>query len=276
MSTSAETIETFTIETGRFEIYVERRGTGPDLLLLGGLSDPIESWEPQLTGLADRYRITAFDNPGAGRTPLPDGDLTIEDIADGAAAVLHHLGIESAHVAGFSGGSRTAQELALRHPSVVRSLVLQSTWASSDAYFRAMADSLRWLVETAPSEKAMLEAFFLWVYTARAHDDGTVAQIIEETLVYPHPQSAEAFQRQLAAWVAHDTYDRLPSIAAPTLVIAGGADIMTPPRHGREAADRIPGARFLVLDDEAHQPFQEIPDEWNAIVDAFWREVDGR
>ena len=62
-------------------------------------------------------------------------------------------------------------------------------------------------------------------------------------------------------------------IAVPTLVLAGEIDILTPPRLGRAVAEAIPGARFEVMPGEAHQPFQEVPDEWNARVDAFWREV---
>jgi hypothetical protein len=62
----------------------------------------------------------------------------------------------------------------------------------------------------------------------------------------------------------------------PTLVLAGGLDIITPPRHGRVVADAIPGARFEVLAEEAHQPFQEVPDLFNTTVDTFWREIEAR
>jgi 3-oxoadipate enol-lactonase len=55
------------------EIYVEQVGHGPDVLLIGGLGDTVESWQFQLDGLAGRYRLTAFENRGAGRTPMPDG-----------------------------------------------------------------------------------------------------------------------------------------------------------------------------------------------------------
>jgi pimeloyl-ACP methyl ester carboxylesterase len=121
----------------------------------------------------------------------------------------------------------------------------------------------------------MLEAFFLWVYTPRAHESGMVDQIIEEALAFPHPQSSEAFQRQVDAWTAHDTLDRLDRITAPTLVVAGELDIMIPPRFGQVVADRIPGAELIVLPGEAHQPFQESPVEFNELVDTFWRGVDG-
>ena len=264
------------LRAGDVELWVDQRGDGPDVLLIAGLSDPAEAWDPQLEGLAGRYRVTAFDNRGAGRSPLPDGPLSVATMADDVAKILRALDIPAAHVAGFSGGSLIAQELALRHPELVRSLVLMSTWARPDAYFRSMFGYWHWLAEFAPSERAMLEAFFLWIYTPRAHADGTVAKIIDEALAFPHPQTPEAFQRQLAAFTAHETIDRLAEIAAPTLVLAGELDLVAPPRLGRVVAEGIPGARFEVLPGEAHQPFQEVPDDFNARVDAFWRDVDVR
>jgi pimeloyl-ACP methyl ester carboxylesterase len=273
---------TITTKTQRFvranhlEIYVEQVGHGPDVLLIGGLGDTVESWQFQLDGLRDRYRLTAFDNRGAGRTALPDGPLSVEEMADDAAGVLRALDTPSAHVAGFSGGSLIAQELALRYPELVRSLVLQSTWPAPDSYLRKWGQFVRWLVEVAPSERAFLEGFFLDIYTPRAHNEGVVDQIIEGVLAFPHKQSTEDLQRSLDAFLNHDTTERLPAIAAPTLVLAGGLDTTSRPELCRAVAELIPGARFEVMEEESHQPFQEVPDDWNARVDAFWREVERR
>jgi pimeloyl-ACP methyl ester carboxylesterase len=264
------------INTGDFEIWTEQVGEGPDVLLIGGAGDTVESWQFQLDGLADRYRLTAFDNRGAGRTAMPAGTVSVEMMADDAAGVMRALDVPSAHVAGFSGGSIIAQELALRHPELVRSLVLQSTWPVPDPYLRSWILMVRWLVEVAPSARAFLEAFFLWIYTPRAHNDGTVDQIIEEVLAFPHKQSTEDLQRFLDAFLDHDTTDRLPEIAAPTLVLAGGRDMTSRPELDRAVAELVPGARFEIMEEEAHQPFQEVPDEWNTRVDAFWREVEAR
>lgn len=74
----------------------DQRGTGPDVLLIAGLSDPAEGWT-----------FSAFDNRGAGRSPMPP---------DGFSSLLASLDISNVHVCGFSGGSATPQELALRHP----------------------------------------------------------------------------------------------------------------------------------------------------------------
>jgi pimeloyl-ACP methyl ester carboxylesterase len=262
------------VRAGKIDMWVERRGSGPDVLLIAGLGDPFEAWQFQLDDLADRYRLTAFDNRGAGRTPLRAEPMSVATMADDAAELLRAVKIPAAHVAGFSGGSAIAQELALRNPDLVRSLVLVGTWARPEAHVRALARWLRWLVEAAPSERAFLEAFCLWLYTPRAHNDGTVEQIIDDMQAFPHKPSAEAVQRGLDALVAHDTIERLASIEVPTLVLAGGQDIITPPRFGAAVADAIPHARLEVFVEEAHQLFQEAPELFNAEVDAFWREVE--
>src|SRR5262252_2051176 len=147
------------VRAGGLDLWAERRGTGPDVLLIGGLGDPAEACQFQLDGLADRYRLTAFDGRGAGRTPLPAEPFSVATMADDAAALLRALDVPAAHVAGFSGGSAIAQELALRHPSLVRSLVLDSTWARPDAFLQAVGNAWRWLPAAAPSERAFLEAF---------------------------------------------------------------------------------------------------------------------
>jgi pimeloyl-ACP methyl ester carboxylesterase len=263
------------VRAGDLDIWTEQVGQGPEVLLIGGLGDTVESWQFQLDGLADRYRLTAFDNRGAGRTAMPEGSLSAKTMADDAAALLRALGIGSAHVAGFSMGSAIAQELALRHPELVRSLVLTSTYARPDALFRSQLNFWHWLPAAAPSERAFFEAFFTWVYTPRAHADGSVDQMAEEALAFPHQQSVEAFQAQVDVCLGHDTADRLSEIAAPTLVLSGEFDIILPPRFGRSVAAEIPNARFEVMPGEAHQPFQEVPDQWNARVDAFWRQIDG-
>lgn len=173
-------------------LWVDVRGTGPAVLLIAGLGDPAEAWEFQLDALAADHTVIAFDNRGVGRSPMPDGALSVPGMADDAALVLDALGLASAHVIGFSGGSVIAQELALRHPARVASMVLVGTWARPDAYFESMAAAWRWIAPAAPDPRSFLEAFFLWVYTADAHATGLVAAMVDAALVFPHPQSGEA------------------------------------------------------------------------------------
>ena len=93
---------------------------------------------------------------------------------------------------------------------------------------RARRRFWHWLADVAPSERAMLEAFFLWVYTPRAHADGMVEQIIEEALAFPHPQSTEAFQAQLEGFMSHDALDRLPADRRADAGPGRRVDMITP------------------------------------------------
>ena len=249
-----------------------RQGSGPEVLFIGGLGDPAESWQAQIDGLSDRYSVIAFDNRGVGTSPLPvDGPLTTASMADDAARLLRQLGVERAHIAGFSGGGMVAQQLALRHPELVRSLVLNGTFACFDAVVRRQLMSFRWIPEHAPSERAFLELFLTFVYTKRFHESGAVDAIIDEMLADPHAQTIEGFQAQIDAFVAHDTRGRLRSIDVPTLVISGSEDILSPRRFADELAAGIRGAEHVIIERGGHQPFQEDPEHWNDIVDAFWR-----
>ena len=96
-------------------------------------------------------------------------------------------------------------------------------------------------------------------------------------LAFPHKQAPEDAQRFLDTFlVRDDPSDRLRQLSAPTLVLAGGRDLTMRPEVCRAVAELIPGARFEVLEEEAHQPFQEVPEEWNARLGAFLRAVGAR
>ena len=237
------------------------------MLLIAGLGDPIEAWQFQLDGLSDRYHTIAYDNRGVGRTPLPEAAFSVATMADDAAAVLRGLGVErrtspASPEAALSPGNSPGAI-----PTLVKSLVLVGTFAYWDTFARTAVNALRWQAEAAPSERAFLEAFYTWIYTPRAHENGMVRQIIDELLKFPYPTSMETIQRTFDVYLAHGDVDRLADIDVPTLVLTGELDLICPPRHGRVVAEGIPGARFEVLAGEAHQPFQESPEMFNRRVD---------
>ena len=113
------------------DIYYEIHGSGEPLLLIEGLGYSAWMWYKQIPTLSEQYKVIVFDNRGAGNTDKPDSEYSIEIMADDAAGLLRTLGIESAHMLGVSLGGFIAQELALRHPDMSKSLTLVSTNSGS-------------------------------------------------------------------------------------------------------------------------------------------------
>jgi pimeloyl-ACP methyl ester carboxylesterase len=259
------------ITCGEVDLWVEQRGTGPDVILIAGLGDTHGVWDAQLAGLAHSYRLTAFDNRGVGHSSLPDEELTIAGMAEDCRRLIGRLSLAPVHVVGSSMGGAIAQELAIRAPETVRSLTLVGTWAHADNYLKAQFESWRWMVQHGPRDQGLLAALDLWVHSRDAYDSGAAARWVSEALDDPSPQSVEAYSRTVSAAMAHDTIDRLHRIKAPTLIVAGTSDLICPPRFSREIADRIPHSRLELLEGAAHQPFQEAPERFNALVDEFWR-----
>ena len=112
------------------QLHVEEHGSGETVLLHQGLGQGAWAWRYQLHAFAQRFRTIVFDTRGTGRSPVPDDDYTIEDLAEDAAAILDG---RAAHVVGFSMGGYVALTLALAHPDLVRSLVLAGTGAGGGA-----------------------------------------------------------------------------------------------------------------------------------------------
>jgi pimeloyl-ACP methyl ester carboxylesterase len=255
------------------DLHYVQSGEGDDALLLCGLGDDVSAWDGQVARLSERYRVTVVDNRGVGRSSLPDGEFTVRDLVADATGLCDAVGITRAHVMGFSMGGAIAQELAIARPDLVRSLVIVGSWAYSDRLFRTFIESSAYFAGLADDDRKFLMYFLASTYSRAVFEDGRIDAFCEAMLSNPYPQSTEAFQRTARAILGHDTRDRLGVIARPTLVIHGEEDVICPPRHSREIATLIPGARLVGIPAQAHQPFQEDPAAFNEIVLGFWHSL---
>lgn len=229
-------------------IYYERAGAGEPLLFISGTGGDLRAKPNQFDGpLPKAFEMISYDQRGLGRSDKPDIPYSMADYADDAAALMESQGWTSAHVVGVSFGGMVAQELVLRHPERVRRLVLACTSPGG-------AGGASYPFHEIEHLKGEERARHLLPISDTRRDAGwasanpeAYAKAIALAAADPfagEPGRAEGAHRQLEARAAHDTWDRLPQIAAPTLIAAGRYDGVALPETQEKMAARIPGAEL--------------------------------
>jgi 3-oxoadipate enol-lactonase len=234
-------------------LHWERTGAGPPVLLIMGLGLSGGAWWRTVPVLSRRLAVITFDNRGVGRSRSLLHAYTTESMADDAVSVLDAAGVDRAHVYGISLGGMVAQQLALRHPDRVRSLVLGATNAGGARMRWPDPEVLAFLrkrLRMPPEEGAWSSVAFNYGARCRREHPERIAEDIAQRLAHPFPE--QAYRAQLWAAALHDCYSRLDRIEAPTLVVHGSDDRMVPVENGRMIADRIPGARLIEVEESGH------------------------
>lgn len=238
------------LENQGARIYWDEQGKGAPILLIMGLGYPSCMWHRTRPVLAERFRTIALDNRGIGNSDVPPGPYPMALMASDAAAVLDAAGLDSAHVFGVSMGGMIAQEFALRYAKRVRSLILGCTAAGGPTSVRAEQDAIQMLMtRNKMSPEQALQAPVPFIY-----DSATPRARIDEDLAIRRPwlPRPEGYAAQLQGIIAWEGYSRLPAINAPTLVIHGESDRLVPPGNGKLIAERIPGAKLMMIPHASH------------------------
>ncbi len=253
-----------------FRIYFEVHGAGSPLLLINGLGGDLTEWVDQLPEFSLHFRVIAFDNRGAGDSDSPPGPYSTKQMADDAAALLSFLGISCTHVLGFSMGGMIAQEFALCHPDRVDRLVLACTspggTGSVRPAFEAVA-SLASIPGDDPEEEFRRWIPFLYSDRYRRENPEKIGEAVRRRLA--RPVSIPGHASQVAAAMGHDALERLPELRTPTLVVTGTDDRLVPPENSQRIAERIPGAKLVLLDGAPHRLFAGNVDRFNREVLSF-------
>jgi pimeloyl-ACP methyl ester carboxylesterase len=237
----------------RTSVYWESTGTGDPVLLIGGLGLSGGTWWRTVATLSQRFRVVTYDHRGVGRSRSRSYAYTTAAMAEDAIAVLDEAGIEHTHVYGMSLGGMIAQELALRHPGRVRSLILGATQPGGRRAVSPEDEVLSFFRRrpNMPHEEAAW-ASVPYSYGPRCRQE--MAHRIADDLTFrlAHPFNPRAYRAQLIASAWHNCVDRLSDIHVPTLIVHGDQDRVLPVGNAYVMAELIPAAQLHVLEGIGH------------------------
>ena len=253
------------------KLACDDKGTGEAVVLLHGYPFKRAMWRGQVTALMAKYRVITPDLRGLGASPVAE-TATMAEMARDVAALLDELEIARAVIGGLSLGGYVALEFARLFPQRARALILADTKANADtAEARAGREKHAQLI-LAAGMAAMVEDFLPKMVVPRVFtkQPEVVAQI-REMILDAKPQGAAAAQRGMAARRNH--LDYLPQITVPTLIIVGSEDIPTPVTESELMHAALPDSRLIVFQGAGHLTNLDRPEEFNAALMKFLREI---
>ncbi len=251
----------------RLSYALDGPADAPVLVLSGSLGTTRDMWLPQVPVLSQKWRLLRVDHPGHGESPVWDDRVTVENIGLAVLDLLDNLNHQRVSFCGLSLGGAIGQWIAAHAPERIERLILCCTsarFATPGAYLQRAATVRK--QGMAVIAGAVIERWF----TAHFRDEqpDVVAHYRSMLEAIRAPGYAECCE----AVAEVDARPYLASIAAPTLVIAGGEDRAAPVEHAEELRDRIPGARLEVIAGAAHLANVEQPE---AVSSAIWVHLGG-
>jgi len=254
------------IRVGDADLYYEVAGTGDTVVLLHGLGSSTRDWESQITSLSTQYRVVSIDLRGHGRSSRTRGPYSMAGFAADIAAVLAHLGAQSAHICGISLGGMVAFQLAADSPACVRTLAIINSGPAFPG-------------RTLKGRLTLLSRFAV----IRIKGLPALAPIIAGRL-FPKPEQEphrrtfiqrfaendrNAYEHTMRAIGKFDVSDRLDRIQCPVLVLASDRDY-TPVAAKEAYVSRLADARLVVIRDSGHASPIDQPEQVNEALLEFW------
>lgn len=250
----------FAVSPDGVRLYYETTGRGEPLLLIAGRAVDHNIWNLVRGDLARRYLVIVYDHRGTGQSDKPEQPAySTRALAGDAVAILDHLSQHRAHIYGVSMGGAVSQWLAIDHADRVGALVLGCSTPGGAHAVRPSAEVLALITRSDPK---VMDTFF-------AHRRSLPRFFISmrESVKYPMPDYAERLHAQASA--EHDAWNGLPTITAPTLVLHGTDDLVTPVANAGLIAGRIPDAEIHIVAGGRHMFFIEFRSAVNRVVMEF-------
>lgn len=262
------------VQIREHSIVYRERGTGPPIVFLHGWPLDGREFVRQLEGLSDRYRVIAWDAPGAGESTDPDEGASLDDWADWLAEFVRSLDLTSLHVAGLSWGGGLALAFAQRHPSLVRSLVLMSAYAGWGGSLPEHEVQRRLELYIANTRRPPHE----WVpgVLDTLVPPGSAESVADELTTMLSDLHPAATRIALTAFAEADLRPALAEIDAPTLMVYGELDVRSPSEVWEPIHEAIAGSKLVLVPDVGHMVDMQASDRCNAEIGAFIDAVEQR
>jgi pimeloyl-ACP methyl ester carboxylesterase len=265
-----DAVEAQAVTVGDISMAYKVFGNGDPLVMIMGFSGTMDLWEPRLIEdlVNAGYEVLIFDNRGMGETSAGTQPFTIEQFADDTSGLMDALGIQKAHVFGWSMGTNIAQEVVLRHPDNVDRLVLYAADCGGTEAILPTAEVMSELTDTSGTAeergKRLIGLLFPQEWMAQNPD---FMQWFPRPTETSSPESVARQAQAMGAWAG--SYDRLPQVSSPTLVVTGTQDILTPPENSMIIVERIPGAWLAQFEGAGHGLMYQYPERFSGVVLAF-------
>jgi len=259
------------VKVNDIQIYYEVKGEGYPLMMIIGGEANLDWWNPHMIeDLSKNFKVVTFDNRGTGRTDVSDKEFSIKLFADDTVGLMNVLGISKANILGWSMGGFIAQELTLNYPEKVKKLILYSTSCGGAKSVPRSQEARAMLMRASAGGMSAEEAVRMYIrpfLTSEFIDNKPdfVELIIQR--MQKVPTSPEVRMRQRRAIMSFDSYDRLPRIKAPTLILSGKRDITCPPENGSILAKAIPNAKLVFFEKSAHTLNEDMEEVIHTITE---------
>lgn len=259
------------VHVNGLKFHVQTFGSGIPIIMIMGLGAPGDKWKHNYELLSKWFWCIVPDNRGAGLSDKPEAEsYTTEQMADDIIGIMDALDIKKAHVMGVSMGGAIAQQVALKVPDRVLSLILTSTFASVSPAFKKALNLICELKED--TDPAVLKQLNLWMtygqYT-QIHHPEKIEKSIEEDASYPYPMPVYAYKAQCGACLSHNTAGRLHELKMPVLIAAGAKDLFMNIEKTMELVHGISQAEFYLAPEGGHVHQWEYPEPYDSVVVGF-------
>lgn len=254
-------------EINGVELHYEIGGAGPDLVLISGLGQSALAWAGVVSLFRKSHRTLVFDNRGTGRSEVPPGPYSIDQMADDAVGLIQHLGMSAPAVVGWSLGGSVLQSMLIRHGDVMRCAVLLNAFPKYTSIQHYWLDALLALRRSDASPEAKMALSMPWALSPLIlSDHNRTANLIANMLRNPWPTTNAGYEAQAAGLRVYDSTVELPSVQTPTLVISGAEDVLTPIAQSHQIAGLIPGATLHVMGKGGHSMVIDYPHEVATLI----------